>query len=244
MTTHTQIPPTALDHTTAHEPDDRSTSKTPTGWALAGLGSGLAGVGMVVTSSMIDAVYNDKYAGDAVAISRRLGDLVPQMLAFHLTSMVSAVLMVVFAAGLFRRLRATTGADSVLALVAFSGVLITAVMLIVGTSLDTEFIFAAGDPDLVVPEDAAMFNHWVGTVPWCWGLLGLAGLALFGAARRGGIPRWIGLVGLLGGGLTLLLGISPLQYMAGMTGPIGLIVISLGFLAGDKAFRGARRTRS
>ena len=40
------------------------------------------------------------------------------------------------------------------------------------------------------------------------------------------------------GGLTLLLGISPLQYMAGMTGPIGLLVITLGFLAGDKAFRG------
>lgn len=83
-----------------------------------------------------------------------------------------------------------------------------------------------------------MFNHWIGTIPWCWGLLGLSGVALFGAARHGAVPKWIGLVGLVGGGLTLLLGISPLQYMAGMTGPIGLVVIAIGFLAGDKAFRG------
>ncbi|TNM40440.1 hypothetical protein FHP29_10325 [Nocardioides albidus] len=235
MTAQTHLPATALDHSA---PRDEPVVHPPTRWALAGLGAGLAGVGVMVSSSMVDAVYDPKLQGDADAISEALGDLVPQMLAFHLSAMTGAVLMIVFAAGLFRRLKATTPADSVLPLVAFSGVLITAIMLIVGAGLDTEFIFAASDPDMVVPEDAAMFNHWIGTIPWCWGLLGLSGIALFGAARHGGLPKWLGLVGLVGGGLTLLLGISPLQYMAGMTGPIGLIVIALGFLAGDKAFRG------
>ena len=47
-----------------------------------------------------------------------------------------------------------------------------------------------------------MFNHWIGTIPWLWTLAGLAGLALFAAYRRGGVPRWIGLVGLVLGGLT------------------------------------------
>lgn len=235
MTAQTHVPPTALDQAAPH---DEPVVYPPTRWALAGLGAGLAGLGVMVSSSMVNAVYDEKYAGDAEAISKALGDMVPQMIAFHLSAMIGAVLMIPFAAGLFRRLKATTPADSVLPLVAFSGVLITAIMLVVGSGLDTEFIFAAGDPELVVPEDAAMFNHWIGTVPWCWGLLGLSGLTLFGAARRGGVPKWIGLVGLVGGGLTLLLGISPLQYMAGMTGPIGLIVIALGFLAGDKAFRG------
>lgn len=235
MTAQTHVPPTALDQTA---PRDEPVVYPPTRWALAGLGAGLAGVGAIVSSTLVNAVYDEKYAGDAPAISKALGDMVPQMLAFHVCAMLAAVLMVPFAAGLLRRLKAATPADSVLPLVAFSGVLITAVMLIVGSGLDTEFIFAAGDPDLVVPEDAAMFNHWIGTVPWCWGLLGLSGLTLFGAARHGGVPKWIGLVGLVGGGLTLLLGVSPLQYMAGMTGPIGLIVIALGFLAGDKAFRG------
>jgi hypothetical protein len=235
MTAQTHVPPTALDHTAPH---DEPVAHPPTRWALSGLGAGLAGLGVIVSSSMVSAVYDEKNAGDADAISQALGDMVPQMLAFHVCAMIAAVLMVPFAAGLYRRLKATTPADSVLPLVAFSGVLITAVVLVLGSGLDTEFIFAAGDPDIVVPEDAAMFNHWIGTVPWCWGLLGLSGITLFGAARHGGVPRWIGLVGLVGGGLTLLLGISPLQYMAGMTGPIGLLVIALGFLAGDKAFRG------
>ena len=32
------------------------------------------------------------------------------------------------------------------------------------------------------------------------------------------------------GGLTALFMVSPLQYMAGMTGPVWLIVVSLGLL--------------
>ena len=85
-----------------------------------------------------------------------------------------------------------------------------------------------------------MYNHWIGTIPWLWTLAGLAGVALFAAFRRGGVPRWIGLVGLVLGGLTLLLGVSPLQYMAGMTGPLWLLVTSLGFAFGDKAYRADR----
>lgn len=235
MTTQFQVPPTALDQ---QDQEEERIAHPPTRWALAGLLAGLAGIGSIVSSLQVDAVYDPDLGGDAEAISERLGELVPQMLAFHVFTMVSAVLMVVFAAGLLRRLRAATGADSVLPLIAFSGVLITAVVMILGAGLNTEFIFAAGDTDLVLAESVTFYNHWIGTVPWCWGLLGLSGLTLFGASRAGGLPRWIGLVGLLGGGLTLLLGISPLQYMAGMTGPIGLVVIALGFLVGDKAFRG------
>lgn len=235
MTTHTHLPPNALDQTDSRE---GTTAYPPTRWALAGLLAGVSGVGAIASSLQVSAVYDESLDGDTARISEKLADQVPQMLAFHVLAMVSAVLLVVFAAGLFRRLRATTAPDSVLPLVAFSGVLVTAIVLVIGTGLDTEFIFAAGHEDIAAPDNVAMYNHWIGTVPWCWGLLGLAGITLFGAARAGGVPRWIGLVGLVGGGLTLLLGISPLQYMAGMTGPIGLVVIALGFLVGDKAFRG------
>ncbi|KAB2812057.1 hypothetical protein ACIRN4_27455 [Pimelobacter simplex] len=235
MTAQTHVPPTALDRA---EPGDRPASSPPTRWALAGLGAGIAGVGVVVSSGLVHAAYDEKLSGNAPGIVEELGNEVPQMLAFHLFAIVGSVLLVVFAAGLHRRLRAAAGPDSVLPLVAFTGALVTAMMMFVGAGLDTEFIFAVNDPDILVPETAVMFNHWIGTIPWCWGMLGLSGIALFGAARQGGLPRWMGLVGLLGGGLTLLLGISPLQYMAGMTGPLGLIVIALGFLAGDKAHRG------
>lgn len=53
------------------------------------------------------------------------------------------------------------------------------------------------------------------------------------------MPRWVGRVGLVLGGLTLLLGISPLEYMAGATGALLVLVTGIGFSVGDKAFRNA-----
>ena len=47
------------------------------------------------------------------------------------------------------------------------------------------------------------------------------------ALRHGATSRWIGWVGAVLGGVTLLLGISPLQYMAGMTGPLWLLVTAV-----------------
>ena len=96
--------------------------------------------------------------------------------------------------------------------------------------------------DAILPTNAAMYNHWIGTIPWLWTLAGLTGVALFVAFRRGGVPRWIGLVGLVLGGLTLLLGVSPLQYMAGMTGPLWLLVTALGFVVRRQGLPGVTAT--
>ena len=115
------------------------------------------------------------------------------------------------------------GADSLAPLIAFAGLLGTSVVIVMGTGLDTEFISACrrrSDEQIVDPANAALFNHWIGTIPWIWVLAGLAGTGVYAVGRTGGVPRWIGRVGLVLGGITLLLGISPLQYMAGMTGPL------------------------
>lgn len=214
-------------------------SPTPSArWALAGLGAGLAGLGAGVASGMVDAVYDRSLVGDTSAVAAKLAEQVPQMLAFHVLGVAAAVLLIVFAAGLHRRLAATSPAGSLSPALAAAGLFGTGVVLVLGTALDTEFIFAFGEPGLVDPANAAMFNHWIGTVPWCWVLLGLTGLALFAASRNGGVPRWLGLVSLAGGALTLLIGVSPLQYMASFTGQVGTLVIALGFLLGDRKFRG------
>jgi hypothetical protein len=41
------------------------------------------------------------------------------------------------------------------------------------------------------------------------------------------------------GGLAMLLGISPLEYMAGPIAALWLVVTSVGFLLGDRAHRSA-----
>ncbi|MDZ5621945.1 hypothetical protein [Nocardioides bizhenqiangii] len=236
MTTQTVTHPVRSD--VGAGPAPAPGARTSTRWALAGVGAGITGAGAIAASLSMSAVYDESLGGDTTKIADKLSDYVPNLIVFHVLGMLSAVLMIVFAAGLYRRLRATAPTDSIAPMIATFGLLGTAFVIVMGTGLDTEFVFGVGDEKIVSPDNAAFYNHWVGTIPWCWGLLGLSGIALFALARSGGVARWLGLVGLLGGGITLAFGISPLQYMAGFTGPIGLIVVALGFLVGDKAYRG------
>lgn len=209
----------------------RATRRTTRGWVWAGLGAGLAGIGSVVGSSLSGAVYEDAIAGDATAIAARMAEQVPQILMFHTSTMLAVVLLVVFAAGLHRMLGEALPAGSLLPAIASSGLLLVAVAGLMGSALTTEFVFAAGQPDLMVVETFAVFGHWIGTVPWLWGTAGFAAVALAVAAlRHDAAPRWLGYVSMALGGLALLLAVSPLQYMAGMVGPLWLTIASLGLL--------------
>ena len=209
-------------------------------WALAGIGAGVAGIGTIVTSTTIGAVYDPELNGDAPAIADKLGDLVPNMFVFHSITVIGALLMIVFGAGLAARLRAVAGRDSLAPVLALIGLAGTGVVSILASGLDTEFMMTlgSGDRDVLVPEATVMYNHWIGTIPWLWTLAGLAGLATYAVSRRGGVPRWIGRTGLVLGGLTVLLGISPLEYLSGVTGALMVLVTAIGFTFGDKQLRG------
>jgi hypothetical protein len=229
-------------HVTTHNPvrsdvTPVSTTRPSRKWAVAGLLAGVAGVGTMVTSSMVNGVYDESLFGDTPGVADKLAGQTGPMFVFHSVTVLGAVLMIVFAAGLLQRLRTRTAAGAVAPLVAFAGLAGTAVVSVLGSGLDTEFMMGLGQDDMIDPSNAAMYNHWIGTIPWCWVLAGLAGVALFAIGRTGGVPRWIGVVGLVLGGLTLVAGISPLQYVAGMFGPLWLIVTAAGFCFGDRAFR-------
>jgi hypothetical protein len=130
------------------------TTRTRRGWAVAGILAGLSGIGTVVSTSMVDAVYDPGVAGNTGAIVDKLATQTGQILAFHLLSVVGALAMIVFGAGLQRRLRDRM-ADSIVPTVAFAGLLGTAVVSVLGSSLDTEYYwglnqgFVDGDPNAV-----------------------------------------------------------------------------------------------
>ena len=202
------------------------------GWVLAGIGAGVTGLVSMAGSSMVDAAYDPANSGDAEAIAEAMSEQVPQILVFHTATMLSCALLVVFTAGLHRQLRHRTGPDSLVPGIAALGLALVAVAQLMGAGLTTEFGFAFAAPDdAFVPESVAFFGHWVGTIPWLWGASGLAALAMASATfKRGAYPRWIGWVSVVLGGLTAFFMISPAQYMAGMTGPFWLLVVSLGLL--------------
>ena len=241
MSTHVATSnPVRSDVRIVEDEPTATTHSSSRAWALAGLGAGLLGVATIVTSSMVDVVYRDEFKGTTEGIAEALQDKAGVLFAFHSITTLGAVLMVVFAAGLFRRLRRGAG-DSIAPTVAFSGLLGTAVVSVLGAGLDTEFMmaFAVEDKGTVPDSSASLYNNWIGTIPWVWVLAGLAGVAVYATSRLSVVPRWIGRVGLIMGGLALLLGISPLEYMAGPIAALWLVVTSIGFLVGDKAHRSA-----
>jgi hypothetical protein len=233
MTTHVTTSNPVRSDVSSITPDRTRTSRS---WALAGIGAGLASVAGIVCSGMVGAVYDKDLKGDPALIQQALADDTPAIFAFHTFALLAAVLLLVFSAGLFRRLRAVS-ADGIAPLVAFAGLAGTAVVAVIGSGLDTEFMLDIDNTKMVSPDNATFFNHWIGTIPWLWVLGGVAGVAVYLVSRSAGVPRWIGRVGLVLGGLTMLLGMSPLQYMAGMTGPLWLLVTAAGFYFGDRAFR-------
>lgn len=208
----------------------------PTAWAHAGAAAGLAGAIGIWGSLQVDAVYAEEYAGDAERIADRLGDFVPQLLVLHFGMVAAAVLLLVFAAGLRRRLADRLPAYSLLPGIAAGGLALTATVAVLGAGFTTEIVFGVTDDrDILDPEFAAVVGHWVGTVPWLWLGAGLTGVCVAVAAlRHGAAPRWIGLGAAVLGGLTLLLGMSPLQYMAGFTGPVLVLALGAAFAFGDR----------
>lgn len=203
-------------------------------WALAGLLAGVTGFASMIVSGSMSVPY-DEGAISAETIQADVGAMDTKIVVFHVVTALTAVLLVPFALGLFRRIRAAVTVDSLAPGVAAAGLLILSAVLILASGLDTEFLFGG---DSLVAENVAMYSHWVATISWLWTTAGITGLALFVAGRQGGVPRWIGLVGLVLGGLTVALGVSPLEYMAGMTGPVWLLVTALGFVVGDRRHRG------
>lgn len=214
-----------------------TTSRAPSrsaegrGWVYAGIGAGVTGIAAILGSSFANAVYDPDLAGDAAGLTQKMSEQLAPLLVFHVGATVSALLLVVFAAGLRRHLAQRLPEGSLAPQVASTGLVLVSVALLIGSALDTEFIFGLMDTDLLVPETAVLYGHWVATVPWVWAGAGLAALAVGQSGRsHQAVPRWLTWVSLVLGGLTTLLAISPLQYMAGMTGPLWLLIVAIGLL--------------
>jgi hypothetical protein len=217
-----------LESAHAHGGDRPSQGR---GWVYAGVVAGVASIISIVGSMTADAVYDPDLAGDATGITGKLADQTSSILVMHTGAMVSALLLLVFAAGLRRRLQGATPDGSLLPQVAFAGLMLVSVAQLMGSALTTEFVFGLKDTDQLVPETAVFFGHWIGTVPWLWAGAGAAALALGIAGRSfGAVARWLTWTSLVLGAITTLFGISPLQYMAGMVGPLWLTIAALGLL--------------
>jgi len=208
-------------------------------WAFAGVAAGITGALGIIASLQFGAVYEKNSATDTAHTVATMADDRPWLIAFHTTTMACVALLLVFAAGLKRRLEAQAPVGSLLPTVASSGLLLTAVAGLMGAGLDTEFLFGLGHDDGTLSGDNALFfGHWVGTIPWLWVGAGVSAVAVaIAALKHDAAPRWIGWVSAILGGITLAFGLSPLQYMSGFFGPVWLTVAALGFALSERSSR-------
>ncbi len=232
--TTTSPSPTAAPGDGSATASRRTSAPTPRGWALTGVGAGIAGIVSVQASAALSVNWQET-AGDAEAIVADYAGRTGTLILFHTATVLTALLVLVFAAGLARRLGVQAPAGSLLPSVASGGLLLVSAAALLGSGLDTQFMFGFADPGTIVPESGAFYTDWIATIPWLWVGAGLSAVAVAVAAlRHGAAPRWIGAASAVLGGLILLAGLSPLQYMAGFVGPVWLVVVALGFALGDR----------
>lgn len=203
-------------------------------WALTGVLAGALGIA-TIQASMATGVDWEATAGDAEAMLADAATKQGAYLVFHVLAVLTMILLPVFGAGLKRRLDQQGPAGALHGQVALSGLLLTAAALLMGSGLTTQFALGLSDPSAYVPESVAFFTDWVATIPWLWVAAGVSAIAVaLASLRHGAAPRWLGVVSLLLGALTVIAGVSPFQYLAGFIGPIWVLVAGLGFALGDR----------
>ncbi len=208
----------------------RSHRTASTRWPLAGLGAGVCGVGMIVSSSGFGASSDDRVLADAGRLSRLLAADRNLLLPFLVSTTLGALLIVVFAAGLRRHLTAQEPASSILPDVAAGGLVLVAVMLLVGGGVSTELWWGLGDLGLADADALGSMYHLVATMAWVWAGAGLTSLVVgWAALRHGSAARWLGWVSAVLGVLTLVVSLAPVQYMSAMVGVVWLLIAGIGF---------------
>ncbi|WP_114561425.1 hypothetical protein [Desertihabitans aurantiacus] len=213
-------------------------SRPGRGWAVAGALAGLAGGVGIWLSMSVGPVVDPADPPTAESVLQHLGGYVPHLVGFHVATVAAALLLIPFAAGLHRRLAGQAPARSLLPAVASTGLVVLAAVLVLGSGLDTEFVFGLATPELVVATDVSFYSHWIATIPWLWVTAGVSAIALgVASVRHGAAPRALGVISLVLGGLMVLFGLSPLQYMAGFLGPLWLLVTGLVMLRGEDVAR-------
>lgn len=106
-------------------------------WAVAGVGAGLAGMASIWLSMSVSPAYDPANPPTAERILQHLGGMVPNLLGFHVTTVLAAVLLLPFTAGLFRRLSGQAPAGSLHAGVAALGLVVVSAVLVLGSGLNT-----------------------------------------------------------------------------------------------------------
>ncbi len=203
-------------------------------WAFCGIGAGVLGmVGFFLAGGL--GVDTDALA-DNELVAAAVTDAAPWVWAYQVVTVATAMLVAVFAAGLFRKLSQQGPAQSLCPMLAVSGLLLVSAMSLVGGGICTEMFWgliqdtSELDADTVAAQ-MAIYN----TMGWVWAGAGLAAAAVAVAGlRHGAVSRALGVGSAVAAALVALTNVVPLQYMALVPGALWLIGAGVSFVRAEQ----------
>lgn len=184
------------------------------GWAHCGTSAGVLGL---VIFGLTGALNVDESAmADNAEIAALLTDKAPFVWAYQVLGVATALLLVIFATGLYRRLAQQSPAQSLAPMLSVGGLWLTAAMSLVGSGICTEMFYGLLqdtedlDPDTLAAQ-LAIFN----TMGWVWvgAVLATGAVAVVGL-KHGAVTRRLAIGSVVATALAGLTNIAPLQYMA------------------------------
>ena len=199
------------------------------GWALTGAIGGLAGaigifLGADLTADVGDGIKDNAQLVAAIVAHREL------VWVYQVSSVIVAVCLIVFAAGLRRHLAVQEPAGSLVPGIAAAGVGLVAVAAFIGGGICTELYWALGEPDRWDPDTIAALIEVYNTISWLWAGAGIAAAAVaVGGFRHGSASRWLAAVSAV---LALLVAATqafPVQYASLFPGALWVFVAGLAF---------------
>ena len=203
-------------------------------WAVCGIGAGLLGL---VGFFMAGGVGVDTEAlADNQLVAEAVTDAAAWVWAYQVVTVATAILVAVFAAGLFRKLSQQGPAQSLCPMLAVSGLLLVSAMSLVGGGICTEMFWgltrdtAELDADTVAAQMAIL-----NTMGWVWAGAGLAaGAVAVAGLRHGAVSRALGVGSVVAAGLIALTNLVPLQYMALVPGSLWLVGAGISFARAEQ----------
>jgi hypothetical protein len=210
------------------------------GWAMAGLLSGIGSLVFFMLPSSMLSVSTDAYADNADVLAELEGKA-EWVWVFQTTGVALALALVIFAVGLRRRLAGQEPAGSLVPDLSAVGLILMAVMTLVGTGISTEMFHALRHSDEVDPDTISTHLAIFNTMAWVWagGLLTTG--AFVAAARNGSVSRRLGRFAAVMSGLIVVTQVLPFQYLAVLPMTIFLIVTGIAMLRTESAEAGRFR---
>jgi hypothetical protein len=210
-------------------------ARTRRGWAYAGLLGGIGSFLFFLGPASMLSPSTDSYADNAKVLEELDGKQ-GWVWAFQTLGVALAILIVIFALGLRRRLAGQEPAGSLVPDLAGIGLILMAIMTLVGTGISTEMFHALRHTDEVDPDTVSSHLAIYNTLAWVWagGTLTTGAMAVAGL-RHGSVSRRFGRFAAV---MTVLVGLTqvlPFQYLAVLPMAIFLVVCGVSMVRTETA---------